>query len=91
MSLRKKCQIIVSFHIKICEFSNVLVKGRAEEGKILLSDTFVEDSSIRDIMKVILEEQTFIETGHEDLSKKLQNYLFDKWMGTLEDKYGVFF
>lgn len=91
ISKLKQIEINLDYHINIVTFGNVLINGRAHEGKILLSSSFVEESSLRDIMKVILEEQTHISTGYDDMSRNMQNYLFDKWMGTLEDKHGIFF
>lgn len=57
-------------------FKDTGILGKAENGKILLSENVV-DLSVDEVAKIIIEENEHIRTGFDDETRNFQNHLFN--------------
>lgn len=81
----KKVSIEIKHPIILHNFENVNTDGQAKDDKIFISPKTI-DKGRRYLIATILEEETHLTTGHKDMTRGLQNYLFDRIIGLLADK-----
>jgi len=81
----KKVDIEIKHPIILHNFENINTHGQAKEGKIFISPKTIDEGR-RFLISTILEEETHLGTGHKDLTRGLQNYLFNYIVGLLAEK-----
>jgi hypothetical protein len=87
----KEMKYDVSFEIKVVEFEDEDIMGRAnlKDREILIaSSTF--DKGRREIALVLMEETEHIISQKGDETRSFQNHIFSQWLKTMEDNNGLF-
>ena len=79
----------VKFPIRVVNFVNTNIRGRALNGEILLSERVFEDG-IKKIVQVVVEENEHLDGEYRDETREFQDRLFQLLVSAYEDKTGTY-
>jgi len=85
----KEMEYPVNYPIQIVQFNDDSVLGIADADTIGLSEKLFE-KGIREVAVTIMEENEHLITNYKDKTRELQNHLFNKWLCTMEERFGIF-
>lgn len=79
----------VHYPIKVAVFEDKNVLGQASGDMILLSVDVLEKGK-RQTAITLLEEYTHLKYHHRDCSRSMQDFLFEKWFASFEEKLNIY-
>lgn len=84
----KKGGVDVTAPIKVWEFNDSDILGKARNGEIRLS-TKVFKKGRREVIATVLEENCHLDSGYGDKTLRFQNFLMNMLINSMEEKSGV--
>jgi hypothetical protein len=85
----KEAGFDIKYPIKIVKFHNPNVLGQADDSIIYLSEKLFNMGK-RKLAAVIIEENEHNSTGWGDETREFQSHFIDLYLGSLEDKVGIY-
>lgn len=79
----------IGYPIKIVEFEESSILGRASNNTILLSSKLFDEGK-RSVVVTIIEENEHLKTGYKDCSRAFQNHLFNLFLTEKEERFCIF-
>ena len=85
----KECNYVINYPIKVVQFMQKDVLGRAYKEEILLSEKLF-DYGRKQIVACLIEEQEHLVTGFEDESRAFQSHFINLLVTSMETKTGIY-